>query len=354
LNIQKQPAISSTNDVVYLDTKVSGKKKIYALTSAVNRQVKWFERAIWPWINSTAKLVKYSVQVRKEIHKDLQSKVSSVIAKIGMLSLLSFVLALSNTPRAIKTLFDHIKLFGLTDPEKIVVSTGAILANPATALKALSSLMGTLSTFDGFPEISFFKLIGLPLTIGLLTYGTLMKAYHLVQYGIGRYQMPKQIERDDFSQLEHYLEKAIGPYSENKMDVAKWKESTIKKKKLSNREIAIIRTKNIYSRRTDSKVYAIMLNLQKRLSEKTLTNEEAAQGLNDGKTLMRRKITSQAVGTVATAGLLTTLAVSILTPIAPLAAPIAGVVLAATNLSRLAYQKVCMYHGMDKRFTSLN
>src|SRR5207249_634818 len=107
------------------------------------------------------------------------------------------------------------------------------------------------------------------------------------------------------------------------------------------------RKKNIISRHTDSKVYNIMMNLEKHLQGQTPDLDKANQALRDMKTIMVRKISWNTGGAATNIAMAVTLACSAFFPISAFALPAVIGGRAVFGIAKHSYEQFALHKGLE-------
>lgn len=285
----------------------------------------FFKEKIWSGINQTGLIAKRTLQAIVEVCPDLKLRLGKVIATLGLLSGISFLLALQSLPSTFLGLSKNINLL---DKEGIVLSSLSLIVNSSDAFDSFITFMSSLAGLELIPMIGFFSLIALPLAIGLLSYASVKGAYNVIRCSIHLYSLPKERTLDNLDSLKEYIKKRIDITDKEETKIRTKYQSRVgmtdqAKKEAIKRKITVLkdRKRNILARQTDIKVVNIMKNLQKHLATEGNDNDvdTANAALRDMRRLMGRKIT---VGSISTLTNMTFCISLIFTAIFPVLAPV--------------------------------
>lgn len=297
---------------------------------------------IWGYVKH---LVKTTKQVLAAVKKGMPKsanpsflfRLNKAIAALGLLSLLNILITFDSAPANAKKLAQAVRL---SDGEGIIKEAISRLLEAGGILSDVSTFVTSLVTLDAIPTVAFFGLIALPLTLTLLSASIVLGVYNTVFQSIHLHQMPKSCE-----ELRGYLEK--------KLDVsdAELKEYQMKKYGAhsvtmleDDRKHLELKKQSILTRQTDKKVVEYMKKLRVDLETNSLV---AKNGLSDLKTLLRRKIVLELVGTVAKVAMLAVIVAGLVFPyMAPVVIPVVGGAIGLFSLGTHVYQNHFMDRGL--------
>lgn len=312
----------------------------------------FIEEIFWEYVDDVNTFTQAVLTVVKEIHKELSDKLSSIISKLGILSIISCLFSLKSIPESFQSLIDQIKA---KDVEGTFFSLLDLAGAPLEILDSIGAFTEALTAFGAIPDIIFFSLIAIPLAITLTGISAFRGLYDLITCSINLTELPKSLSQDSLQDFKAYLKSKIGVTVEEKRKIeerytflkAQNKEAEYKSK--IQHEVTILKSqkRNALARRTDQKVSEIMQNLKKHLKKPQADLELANFGLADMRTLMGRKIAWISIGFAMDTACITTLACSMIFPVSAYAAPAVSGIKAAIFLCRHHYMHTWLYKDLN-------
>jgi hypothetical protein len=313
--------------------------------------LQFIETIFWKYVEEANYFTQHVFAVITTACSELNAKLSPVIAKLGILSLINCFFSLKALPSTVESLIDHIKS---RDGEGAAFAALSLIVAPFDILDSVTSTIGALTAFGAIPTIAFFSLIGLPLAIGLVGYSAFKGLYDIIRSSIQMTKFPRTIGDGTLEQFKSYLKSEIGVTAQEKEEL-KTKFASLKTDASETeytdaikREIKVIkdRKRNILERHTDVKVCNIMKNLKKHLKSHPTDVNTANFALHDMKTIISRKITWGSVELTNNLAYIATMASSLIFPISALAIPIVGGIRAAVAIGKHHYMHVLLDHGL--------
>lgn len=296
-------------------------KKVVSFVGKIKEITTLFENVIWEFVQQSAKLMKNTFKAVAQHSPKCAARLATAIKTVGILAGVNILLTLKSLPDVLKNV---IKNCELGDLEGALFSTMDLLATLGGMLDDTIAFTETLSYLGLIPAIAFFGTIGLPLAIGLLTYGVVSKTYFLVRQAEFVYHLPSEITAENAEEFKKFLAEKL----DDPMD------------RLKARKI------NVLSRHTDPKVVNIMKNLQTHLNEQR-DLETANLALKDIKTLMRRKMALGGTSILMNGAMLTSIVAAAIFPPAAVAVPVISATKAVTSIGSHAYKTFRFTKGLN-------
>ncbi|CCB90567.1 putative membrane protein [Waddlia chondrophila 2032/99] len=325
------------NDMSFTSPAFMGttEKKSHQLWKKVDTLFTKFRDVLWSYIRNSYQIARRGMKIIAIKIPKFQPKMLKAIAALGLAHAVNAVLILSQYPSDIKKFLQNLSIH---DIEGLVLSGFSLLTTPLSALDSAITFFESASTLKLFPVVTAFSVIALPIAITLLGYASIRGIYDLINKGIQKHQIPKEVKTmRDLRKLREDLEK--------KLRVTLEEQNKIEEKYSGNsekiqRKIEILRTKKInkVKRHTDEKILKIMTQLLDQL-EKGSNLTKTNQKLSDIHLLMNRKITVGVIGTASNIAMLTTLAIAIVFPISALAIPTIALIKHTINISQQLYME---------------
>ena len=325
VNLNKQHENPITHPINFVKTtchQIANNKKVREAHHKLEIIFDLFERVIWEFVNQSAKVIKNSVGIVVKTCPKYTARLGSAIKAIGLLSGINLLLSLKSMPGNLQ---NWKKNKDLGDLEGTVTASLGLLASLADMLDDTITFTNVLAFIGIFPTIAFFGMIGLPLSMGLLTYGIATKSYYTFRHAQFMHALPKEINSENMEEFKKFLSEKL----DDPMD-------RLKAKKI-----------NVLNRRADPKVVNIMKNLQKTLNADAADLNKANEALKDIKTLMGRKITLGCVSVLMNTTMLTTIVAAAAFPAAAVGLPFVAIAKALVSIGSHGYKSFCFTKGLN-------
>ncbi len=314
--------------------------------------LEFIEEIFWRYAEEANTLAQHVLTIITEACGELHSKLSPVISKLGILALVSCLFSLKSIPSSFESLIEHIKT---KDSEGTFFSLLNLATTPLEILDCIGATVEALAAFGAIPEILFFSMIAMPLTLTLVGIAAFKGLYDIICCSIQLNELPKILSESSLDDFRGYLKAKIGVTGEERAcleaEFANLKTEASDKafKEKIKYEIKILKCRkwNVLERRTDVKVCNLMKQLKKHLKKNPTDLTTANLALEDMKTLMGRKITWDSLELAMNTAYFATLACSIIFPISAFAVPAVAGSRAVFGLGKHHYMHTWLEHGLN-------